>query len=286
MFEEMKIRHLLWISVLFTIIGIILFVIFPLNENFINIFTNLIMYVFVPLVFFGYYFKRVPRSVRDVVYTKGVKGWIPSLFGIVAVCIAFSLGTFWLTVFVLNPIAPSIVEFIMTAEPMHSSVWILTFEIVIITIVGPIVEEFIFRGVILHRLMRKTSMWGGILISSILFGFLHADMIGAFFFGVIASLLFLKTGNLLIPILMHMINNTIAVLLMFVEPALPNWLFITDAAHIETSAIPNIVMLITSTLLTGFIVYKLGRLKGPTANIIKGGDLDGLRRNDVERGSN
>lgn len=286
MFEEMKIRHLLWISALFSIIAIIIFVIFPTTENFINISLNLIMYVFIPLVFFGYYFNKLPHSVRDVVYVEGVKKWIPSLFGIVVVCIAFSLGTFWLTVFILHPIAPLLVDLIMTAEPMSSNIWILTFEILTITIVGPIVEEFIFRGVILHRLIRKTSMWGSILISSILFGFLHADIIGAFLFGVIASLLFLKTGNLLIPILMHIINNTIAVLLMFIEPILPNWLFITDTAHIETSAIPNIIMLVMSTLLTGFIVYKLGTVKRSTSEFSQRRDVDELPRNNDERSSN
>ena len=67
-------------------------------------------------------------------------------------------------------------------------VFYLLIEIVMITILAPIVEEFFFRGVILQRLIKKTSIWGGILISSLLFGILHADIIGAFVFGVIAAL--------------------------------------------------------------------------------------------------
>ena len=65
----------------------------------------------------------------------------------------------------------------------------LVIEIVMITILAPIVEEFFFRGVILQRLIKKSSVWGGILISSLIFGILHADIIGAFLFGVITALI-------------------------------------------------------------------------------------------------
>jgi ABC-type nickel/cobalt efflux system permease component RcnA len=131
----------------------------------------------------------------------------------------------------------------------------LVIMLISIAIIGPIAEEFIFRGVLLHRMMKKTSMWGGIIISSILFGILHADVFGAFIFGVIASLLYIKTRNLLIPILLHIINNSIAVIWMYVAPTWPKW-GIMNSSELYEKALPNIVLVISSILI-GWVIVRL-----------------------------
>ena len=221
--------------------------------------VNLVFYVIVPIVFFRYHFRKQGISVRQVVYTKGIRRWIPSIFGIVFVSIAFSLGTFWLLLFSLNSFFPPLLDFLLEGTLMPENRWFFALEIISITILAPVVEEFVFRGVILHRLIRKTSVWGGILISSLVFGFLHADFMGAFLFGIIASLLFIRTGNLLIPILMHMINNTIAVVLMFIAPTWPDWISILEKSDITAKAFPNTIVLVISSIFTGYIVYRLGK---------------------------
>ena len=194
MFGEMKIRHLIGVNILSSILMfILLFIVLTfsnLHEEFLMLALNLVFYVVTPLVFFKYHFKKQGTSVRQVIYTKGTKRWIPLIFGIVIVSMAFSLGTFWLFLYTLNPFFPSIVNLFLDKGLMPENGFYLAFEIIAITILAPIVEEFIFRGVVLHRLIGKTSIWGGILLSSLLFGILHADIIGAFLFGVIASLLF------------------------------------------------------------------------------------------------
>lgn len=263
MFEEMKIRHLLGITALFSILLVIVLVFLLtfsiVDENFASFSSYLVYYVLIPLIFFGYHIRKQGFSVRQVVFIKDIKRWIPSLFGIVFVSIAFSLSAFWLLLYSLNPILPLLVDFLMEGYQMPESGLYLGIEIIGITVLAPIVEEFVFRGVILQRLIGKSSVWGGVLISSLLFGILHADVIGAFLFGIIASLLFIRTGNLLIPILMHAINNTIAVIFMFVAPAWPKSVAIIEKSDIVAKAFPNLVMLIISTILTGYIVFRLGK---------------------------
>lgn len=263
MFEEMKIRHLLSltaiISVIFIILCFFLLLFSGVNQEFFMAAGNLVLYVIIPIIFFRYHFRKHNVSVRQVVYTKGVRRWIPSISGIVIVSIAFSLSAFWFFLYTLNSFFPPLVDFLLEATLMPENKGFLAIEIITIVILAPIVEEFIFRGVILHRLIRKTSVWGGILISSLVFGFLHADFIGAFLFGIITSLLFLRTGNLMIPILMHMINNTIAVVLMYVAPTWPDWLSILEKSDITAKAFPNIIVLIISSIFTGYIVYRLGK---------------------------
>jgi len=139
----------------------------------------------------------------------------------------------------------------MPENPVYLGIMLIS-----IAIIGPIAEEFIFRGVLLHRMMKKTSMWGGIIISSILFGILHADVFGAFIFGVIASLLYIKTRNLLIPILLHIINNSIAVIWMYVAPTWPKW-GIMQSSELVEKALPNAIVLVISSVLIGWVIVRL-----------------------------
>ena len=82
----------------------------------------------------------------------------------------------------------------------------------VLVIVAPITEEFIFRGVLLHRWsVRWTAAWG-IALSSLLFGAIHADIfwfsraVGSVFF----ALFYIQTRNLLVPIILHALNNALA----------------------------------------------------------------------------
>ena len=260
----MKIRHLIGVTALFLVPTlvclIILFLFIDVNIEVVSAAFGLVLYVLVPIVFFGYHFRKQNLSIRQVVYTKDVTRWIPSIFVIVIVSIAFSLSAFWLYLYLLSPILPFLVDFLLEETPMPETGIFLLIEIVMITILAPIVEEFFFRGVILQRLIKKTSVWGGILISSLLFGILHADIIGAFIFGVITALLFIRTGNLLIPILVHMLNNTLAVALMYVPPAWTEWLnviAIYNRSDVVATAVPHLILLVISTILTSVIVYRL-----------------------------
>lgn len=74
---------------------------------------------------------------------------------------------------------------------------------------APIVEELIFRGVILNRLKIKFRIIPAIFISSIVFGIVHFDIniLGRLIFGVLCAILFLQTKNILNCMILHLINN-------------------------------------------------------------------------------
>lgn len=258
MFEEMKTRHLLGFTLLALIVTGIILALVSASETLIDISLQLIIYVIVPALFFRYHFKKQQMSVKDVVFVKDVKRLVPSLFGLVALSIAFSLSVFWFQLFALMPIAPWLVDFFLEPIPLPENPWYLAFTIISIAIIGPIAEEFIFRGVLLKRMMAKTSMWTGIIISSVLFGILHADIIGAAIFGVVASLLYIKTKNLLVPILLHIFNNSIAVIWMFVAPTWPSWA-VMEKSDIYSEALSNTVILVISSILMGWVVLRLAR---------------------------
>lgn len=259
LFEQMKIRYLFALSVAGLLILVVFAVGIGVNEEVFGAAANILIYAIIPAIFFGYYFNKYPNMIRDTVFFKGIRSWIPAIVGIVIVSIALSLSAFWLLVSIVDPILPAFTDFLMTEVPMPTNPVLLVIEIFAITILGPIVEEFVFRGVFLHRFMKKTSMWGGILISSILFGVLHADMIGAFLFGIIACLLYLRTGNLLLPILMHILNNILAVISSFLPASWFDGVVVATREDIGNNAGTLSILLIISSILTIYIIVRLAR---------------------------
>lgn len=86
-------------------------------------------------------------------------------------------------------------------------------NLITLVILAPLIEEFMFRGLLLHRWTEKWGLYRAIIFSSLIFAIMHADIIGAFAFGIAMSFIYLKTNTLWIPILCHALNNLICWLL-------------------------------------------------------------------------
>lgn len=77
-------------------------------------------------------------------------------------------------------------------------------------LIGPIVEEFLFRGIILTTLLHKYGSKWALPISSVLFALVHihpAQIVIAFILGLILGYLFIKTKSLTFVILLHSVSN-------------------------------------------------------------------------------
>ncbi len=88
--------------------------------------------------------------------------------------------------------------------------------IIALAFAGPIAEEFVFREAVLGHLYRNgCSAWTAILLSALAFGLIHinpAQVPFAFVIGVILGLIRVKTGNIVLTTLIHILNNSIAVI--------------------------------------------------------------------------
>lgn len=97
---------------------------------------------------------------------------------------------------------------------MARGVW----GIIAIGLVGPVVEELVFREAILgHMLRNGVGRWSAVLVSALLFGLVHGNPVQIPFacvVGVVFALIYCKTGNVLLTSAVHIINNTIAVVQM------------------------------------------------------------------------
>ncbi len=84
-----------------------------------------------------------------------------------------------------------------------------TLSFILLVGIAPIVEEILFRGLLLRRWIEKWGVARAIILSSIIFSALHADPIGAFAFGVGMCILYLRTQSLYVPIVCHVVNNLV-----------------------------------------------------------------------------
>ncbi|WP_169729057.1 CPBP family intramembrane glutamic endopeptidase [Atopobacter phocae] len=88
--------------------------------------------------------------------------------------------------------------------------WIIQMFSILYTVVGaPVIEEIIYRGVIARQSI-KISPAFGIILSALLFSGMHANlsqMSSTFLIGLVLGLVYYVTGNLLLPICLHMANN-------------------------------------------------------------------------------
>lgn len=96
------------------------------------------------------------------------------------------------------------------------SMWVIVLYMVIC---APIMEEYIFRKLIVDRTVRYGQAVA-VLISGLMFGLFHGNLnqfIYAFVLGVFLAFLYVKTGNLKITIALHMLIN-------FMGGAVSTWL--------------------------------------------------------------
>ncbi len=141
------------------------------------------------------------------------RGWIDYVLGF-GLCIALGaiVNTFRLYVLDHDIYA----DLKQLAFLFRISIWPLSF--LVVAILAPVAEELLFRGVLLPGLARTSlGFWGAATVSTLVWTALHignaysvAGMLLVFMLGMIFCWLFAKTGSLRVPIAAHMLNNTLA----------------------------------------------------------------------------
>ncbi|MGB5973587.1 MAG: CPBP family intramembrane glutamic endopeptidase, partial [Nodosilinea sp.] len=141
--------------------------------------------------------------------------WV-KLLGLMVGVFLFSLGASQVSYLGLSVVAPGLVEanlresLLLSSDQATDPGFYNLLMLLSVLVVAPITEEFVFRGVLLHRWGVKWGIRPAIILTSMLFGVLHSNLTGLFVFGVVMSLLYLSTRSLLVPIAAHAICNAIA----------------------------------------------------------------------------
>ncbi|PWA06331.1 CPBP family intramembrane metalloprotease [Pueribacillus theae] len=87
----------------------------------------------------------------------------------------------------------------------------------VFTIIGPILEEIVFRQVIFGSLYTRFNFLISVLISSFIFGIVHGELEHLLIYtsmGATFAFLYVKTKRLIVPIATHVAMNTFAAVVM------------------------------------------------------------------------
>lgn len=97
--------------------------------------------------------------------------------------------------------------------------------IVCVAVLGPILEELLFRGAVTKALLQKFSPAVAILLSGLLFGLFHINpvqVVSASLIGFLLAWLYWRTRSVVPGILIHILNNSFSVYLSLNYPEVEN----------------------------------------------------------------
>jgi membrane protease YdiL (CAAX protease family) len=107
------------------------------------------------------------------------------------------------------------VAFIISGE---TSPWLRAYFIFLAVVLAPVVEEILFRGMLLPALAKRFGAAAAVVVIAVVFAAIHAhvpSLVPLFVLSTSLSLAYIGTGSLAASIIMHAIFNSITVSLLF-----------------------------------------------------------------------
>lgn len=133
---------------------------------------------------------------------------------IALLAIAYGLNYLYASYVIPDVIPQEFTKKILAAVPKTPFNWTLIF--LAAAVFAPLVEELLFRGYLQTALKRHMGSWGAIAVAAIIFGIVHMDpyaMPGLVLLGGAFGYIYEKTGSLKTNILLHLVNNSLALAL-------------------------------------------------------------------------
>ncbi len=141
-----------------------------------------------------------------------------------------------------------------------SSIQDLLFNIFSISLFPAIIEEYFFRGCLQQILLQwmKNTPYTALIVTAIIFSLFHGQMSGFLpraFLGLLLGLAYYYTGSLWVSILMHFLNNTLTVVMVY--------LFNNQFISVDVTKLPpvNIFFGIGSALAVLAVAYLMNTRK-------------------------
>lgn len=195
------------------------------NENFRMVFDTIILDGIALLVILGFLRRIHKKSLLNMgLSTKNLRKNI--LYGaagyiaLIPVIVAIGIVVYVILNFLKIKPPPQPIVGLFLAE---KSTGLIYASSIIAAFFGPVIEEIFFRGVMYSALRRKIGVFWGIAITSVLFSFLHTHAVTYFLvgflpiaiLGAMLAYLYEKTGSLVPPITLHVLNNVGSVIMVF-----------------------------------------------------------------------
>lgn len=128
----------------------------------------------------------------------------------------------------------------------------------------PLCEEVVFRAGLMNPLLSHgVNPWIPVSLSAVLFGVFHGNVVQMSYAipaGFVFAVVYYLTGSLFVPVLCHVLNNTVMVVLMLQVPEVENFHF-TDVFGTGLS----VGLLLLAAFLSVLLLYRLWSRLGGSA---------------------
>lgn len=125
-----------------------------------------------------------------------------------------------------------------------------------IVILAPVVEELIFRGIIMHGLMRNYSGFTAVTVSALMFALFHLNpwqFPATFILGILLGIVMLRTRNIYLCIMGHALNNGLVLL------SIQYWGKIQKTGFVQSGKISQLIISMLVVVATLFLIFLLSR---------------------------
>ena len=149
-------------------------------------------------------------------------------------------------------------EYVIEHTDENNSLFAFIYVFVLVPIVPAIVEEGLFRGVIMRGLKQFGTVFA-IVVSSLAFALMHGNLqqlVLQFFFGLLASSLVILTKNYLLGVLMHLTNNLMSTIL----AALSEFAEYVSTGTVAAAVIDAVFIMIGVAFMTVSVIYFINLL--------------------------
>lgn len=149
-------------------------------------------------------------------YLKDARLWNITTFAFLGWSILLGMSLIFLIDILMSLL--NVPDFLETSFDVIESGWI---GILAVAIIGPVLEEMLFRGAITKELLKQYEPLKAILISGLIFGIFHlnpAQIFPAMLIGFVLAWLYWRTGSLVPGILIHIVNNSLSCYLSITYP--------------------------------------------------------------------
>ena len=209
---------------------------------------------------FGLLFGKEKMKFRDMGFQK------------IKISTAFLVALYTLLcmplVTVVNAISMLFVD--NTVVAMSGEILSLPFPIALfmIAMFGPFSEEFVFRGIVFNCYKKDGNAIGAVLLSALVFGFMHMNFNQAgyaFVIGVALAFIMIATGSIWAPVIMHFMINAQSVCMMYLSEFLMPGSYAAESAALTkedllmTIGVYSIIAAVTTVLAICLLIFIAGR---------------------------
>lgn len=178
-----------------------------------NSLMALVIFAVTTILFYGLYLIAIDE--KNICEKISKKFTIRNIFYLTIAVVGFKIISNDLVVFILDPFSKMLMpQFTLKAISEVTQISFLMYT----CIIGPAMEELVFRGVVLGGLLKMYSAKKSIIISSILFGISHLNgiqFINAFMLGVFMGYIYVKIKSIYLCMYSHVLFNSIGFVIIY-----------------------------------------------------------------------